>query len=385
MKRSILGTYLTSILLAPDSAPGLSITGDAELDSTVMGRLGVQMEEPAATPDPKPAAPAKDAEAEAAAAAEKARIAEKAEEEGKTPEEVIAEEKAAADEEARIAAKIEETGKTREDILAEEAAGAGDQTEPEFTEEQRAWLDQQAEASTAELTEAKEKLEAAEAKVLELEQQVAAGSDTPVAIADVHPFFLLDDPAKLLEEDAKLAAFEKWALKNWNGTQEIPAEGNRPAVPAYTGEQVRERYAAIQQLRKELIPAARQSIADRKKHEDVARKLYPELFDAKRPEYKTAQNLLRLAPGLKAVIPNVYTVIGDALRGEKIRLAEEKARAAKRPVGKTTPAPTVPARPAPGGATRTATAAAKPKGSDVDVQKFMDAGGDRSALIHALS
>jgi hypothetical protein len=292
-----------------------------------------------------------------------------------------------------------EKGLSREDADAEITAeaevladGASVQA-PELTPEVKTWVDEQIAAKDTELATLKEQHDAAVAEVAELKGQLAEGNTQPLGIAPIDPLFLIDDPAVLETEAAKLRNFEAWALKNWDGVPatEASADGKTKAHPGFTGEEVRERYAQVKELRETILPTAREGIKNRQAHEAQARKVYPALFDAKKPEFKVAQNLLRLAPGLKAVIPNIHIVIGDALRGERIRLAEEKARAGKGVKGQGSgvrPPPKPPAKPTPGAARPPATAAAKKTEDVVNTDKFtkmMEGGATgRQALIAAL-
>lgn len=388
MKRSFFGHLL--YLLAPDSAAGLSVTGDAELDTAVMGRLGVEMEEPKAkaesgnteTPEAKAAREAAEA---------KAKIEDEDEKEN--------EDAAAAsitERETKVAALVE-SGKSPEEaeaeVATEEEAAAAVQT-PELTPEAQTWVDTQLAAKDEEITTLKQQAEEATTRAEELAEQVKAGPGQPLAIAPIDPLFLVDDPAVLDAEAGKLRNFEAWLLKHWDGVDavEASADGKTKATPGYTAEEIRARYGQVKELREEILPAAREGIKVRQAHVAQARKAYPELFDNKRPEFKVAENLLKLAPGLKAVVPNIHIVIGDALRGEKIRIAEEKARAAKGKVAVAakTPPPKVGGKPTGGGAT---VPAAKPKvegkGQVIDTAKFsklMEGGSlGRAALVAALT
>lgn len=421
MKRSILGAYLISILRSPDAGEGgggagagLSMTGDASMDTAVMGRLGLDME---AAPGEKvegrmqnaeggkgkgtasPAEAGPNAEQEAAAAEEK-RIAEMVKSSGKTKEAILAEETAASElatqeRETLIEARMAEKELSREDaeaeILAEETAAADDSVQtPELSAEAKTWVDEQLAAKDAEFTTLKQQHEEATARVTELEQQLEAGNAQPLAVAPIDPLFLIDDPAQLEAQAGELRNFEKWALENWDGVEpvEASADGKVKAHPGYTKEQIRQRYAQIKEVRETFLPEARKFMATRQAHEAQARKVYPALFDPKKPEYKVAGNLLKLAPGLKAVIPNIHIVIGDALRGERIRVAEEKARAKGKTAVAAKAAPKVPAKP--GAGARTATTSTKPKTEQVvDTGKFsklMEEGASgRNALIASLS
>lgn len=417
MKRTTLGLSFP-LLLAPDSAAGLSVTGDADLDTAVMGRLGLgEMEaapgakgqgsgEKTARGDARPTTETAEAKAEREAVeAEETRVAELVKTTGKTAEEILAEETAAAEtaaaeRETKIAALVA-AGKSPEEaeaeLAAEEEAAASAVQTPELTPEIQSWHEGQLALKDEEITTLKQQAEEATGKVTELEAQLQSAGTQPLAIAPIDPLFLIDDPAVLDAEAGKLRSFEAWLLKNWDGVEavEASADGKTKAAAGYTGEEIRARYAQVKELREAILPAARQGIEARKTHTAQARKAYPELFDPKRPEFKTAENLLKLAPGLKAVLPNIYTVIGDALRGEKIRVAEETARARKGvrgqvPGARSTPPPKV-VKPGGGahGVTRpTTTSKAKPA-EVVDTAKFaklMEGGGTgRAALVASLS
>ncbi len=340
MRRTILGLSFP-LLLNTDSAAGaagLSVTGDAGLDAAVMGRLGLQME-PAEAGGQKPEAGKEKSKAdqgstESRPTAEEATATAKADEDAKTAEEIATEER-----ETKIN-ELVDGGKSREEAEAEidaatttdeNADDAGEVQAPELTEEVKTWHEQQIAAKDEEISTLTTKATEAEAKVTELTAQLATAGQTPVSIAPIDPLFLIDDPAKLDVEAGKLKEFEHWLMQHWDGIDpvEASADGKTKAAPGYTAEQIRARYAQVKEVREEILPAARQNIQARKAHEAQARKAYPELFDPKRPEHSVAQNLLKLAPGLKAVVPNIHIVIGDALRGEKLRVAEEKARANK--------------------------------------------------------
>lgn len=384
-----------------------------------MSRLDLQMEpvpgatgqgsgEKTARGDARATSETAEAKAEREAVeAETARVAEMVKTTGKTAEEILAEEQAASDtaaaeRETKLAALIE-AGKSPEEaeaeVAAEEAAaGEGAVQTPELTPEIQTWHEGQLALKDEEITTLKQQAEEATGKVTELEAQLSAAGTQPLAIAPIDPLFLIDDPAVLDAEAGKLRSFEAWLLKNWDGVEavEASADGKTKASAGYTGEEIRARYAQVKELREAILPAARQGIEARKTHTAQARKAYPELFDPKRPEFKTAENLLKLAPGLKAVLPNIYTVIGDALRGEKLRVAEETARARKGVKGqgsgvRSTPPPKV-VKPG-GGAAGSNVQSLKPKvaskGEVVDTAKFaklMEGGGTgRAALVASLS
>jgi hypothetical protein len=254
----------------------------------------------------------------------------------------------------------------------------GEEEAPKLTKEQRAWV-------TAQIAAAAKEAEEAKGRVTALETELKAARTKPMAVAELHPILAEDDPAKIEALDKHMQKFEAWCLENWDGTEAVQADENgKGGQPGYSKEAIRAQYAKVQEQRKNLIPQARALQAQRKEQEAAARKVYPELFDAKRPEHGVLTSILAQAPGLKAIFPNVWIVIGDALAGEKARLERAKAKAKPgKPVAK--PAkPGVkgaPAKPSGGGLS------AKPqkKSSNVNAAAFMEMGGDRSALVKMLA
>lgn len=303
--------------------------------------------------------------------------------------------KAAAEKPAESREEDEGTGeekpegeKPEDEIVEGEEKPEGEAEEvvaPEFSPEQQAWLDAQTEAHTTALTEAETKLTESSKRVEELEAELAGANTQPLAIANIDPLFLADSEADLVKADREMAAFEKWALQNWEGSEAVEAQGNIPARPAYTAAQVRERYAEIRERRSRLIPAARQALEQRGTFDTAAKERFPNLFNPKHPDYRVAEAVLKQAPGLKAIFPNIKIFIGDSLRGEQVRLAEEKAKATKTAATKAAVkvAPKTPVRSAPG--TKTKVAAPAPKGDEINAKTFMERGGDRNALVSMLT
>ena len=233
----------------------------------------------------------------------------------------------------------------------------------------------------AQLEEARQAAAAAQARIAELETKLAAPPATAgpqLTPKPLDPALLADDEASIDRRDAQLAELEQWALDNWEGSDDLPATATSPAQPAATAKQVRSMYQRVQEARSRLIPAARTALAQRRQHEAQARSIYPALFDPKTPEHRVAQALLAQAPALKAVFPNIYTIIGDAIAGERARLARAQAKPAPTaPKVTTRPAPAAPVKPA---------AAGKPAGeAGISAARFMELkkanhGNDREAL-----
>lgn len=377
-----------SAVAAADSNP------DADVMDSVLNKLGLPKElkgeKGNSTGDNggngEPTAEEKAAQVEAARiagltpderAAEEAQVAEAALIENLTEEERTALEGMSPEDRAAELQRLA-------DLAAETAAL------PEFTPEQQAWVDQQTATVQEELAAVRTEADQAKAEVERLTGELQTQTAAPAAVADIHPLFLQDVPSKIDEMDAQMASFERWALANWDGTEEVPAEGTKPGIPAYSGAQIRERYAAVKEVREKLVPAAKQAIGIRNQWQARAKQEYPELFDAKRSEAKVAESILKQAPGLKAIFPNIHLIIGDALVGEKIRLAKAKAKAgsAKRGAGSQAngkPIVKVPPKIAPKPAGARVAANGRPKVEQpITAKKFRELGGDRNALITML-
>lgn len=189
----------------------------------------------------------------------------------------------------------------------------------------KALLDAKAGTPAEEATKLKGDLEKANGEVQRLNGELTKKPTTGVAIAPLHPVFMLNDDAKLAQREQEIMEFERWAAVNWDGTEEIPASGDKPAVRAFTKEEVRARHAELQQERQTLIPRARQVLAAQRQYDAQAAEIYPELKDTKSEMSTTVNNILQRAPGLAALFPNVRIIIADAIAGEKARLAKAKA------------------------------------------------------------
>lgn len=270
----------------------------------------------------------------------------------------------------------------------EETEGA----EPELTEEEKALVERHVSAATNEL---QEKVTALETRNAELE--TAAKTAAPQVSGRVSPLFLTTDAKEIAKTEEGLKQFKAWALKHWDGYE--PAEGE--TGPTYTGAEVREKFAAVDAELNEVIPAARQLMQQRAAWEPVVKKAYPELYDARTPEYKAAQGVLALCPELKQ-FPNAMMIIGDALRGERARKGAEKqkaemgklksgkageaAKAGSKAAAGAAPAKKV----APKVATGASGGAGKPaagmpnKSKEVSAHNFIKRGGDRNALVQTI-
>lgn len=350
MKRSVLGSYLCSILLNPQlgepggAPPENRVRGTAPSDldagtiNALAGDLGLdpslfgQPVAPAAANTPggqsaKPAAPtptASQVQTPPAATAPPA-----------TPPAQPAATPAPATTPAELTAEQTAWLEQRAAATTPEAAAELDAKAPAFTDEQwtaaeaalagqatpaAAAPDLQAQLTAAQTEAARIKAEAdAQSKRLaEIEAENARLKTQPVAIAPMSPL-MAATPEQLLQAERSAAQLKQWALANWDGSPEVPASGDQPAVPAYTAAQVRAAFARADDQLTRVIPAAREYQQQFEQENTLAKQVYPELFDTQSPHCQTRENILRRLPGLRAGLPQIATVIGDAIVGEVVR------------------------------------------------------------------
>lgn len=256
--------------------------------------------------------PEQKAEREAAEAAEAEKLANE-----------TAEEKAAREEREKLLAN--ETPEEKTVREAKEAAEAAANT-IEFTEEQVAYLEEQVAVKTAEFNA---KLSAAETKVAELTAQLQTASAKPGPVpANIPAVFMVDSMDKIVEEQTRLNTFKDWALEHWDGF-EATKEGEK----SFTKEQIRSAYAGVEKQLTQVLPAAAQTLRAREQYEPQVKLAYPELMDPKTPEFKVMMTFLNAAPNLR-LFPNFKLLIGDAIAGEKARLAKNKSKSVIAPSGK---------------------------------------------------
>ena len=240
----------------------------------------------------------------------------------------------------------------------------------------------------AERTAKEAELTTANSKIVELEQAVKSLKTAPQPMAgNVHPVLLASTEADIDGYEGQLEKQREWCRKNWDGAT-MPAT-DKEAAQTFTAEQVRNADAKIDAELRRVVPAARELLQQRQQHAAVAKQLYPELFDAKKPEAQNIEGLMRKYPVLRVIFPNFHIIAGDAIRGEKARLAEAAAKEAGKTAKPRVTLPKglkIPPRPGSGGRSAVATPAKPVPG--VDVAKFKEAttanGGDEVAGLAKL-
>ncbi len=171
-------------------------------------------------------------------------------------------------------------------------------------------------------------------------------------------------------------------------------------ISPFAAQQVREKYANLRREREDILPRARQLIAARAAYRPVVQEHYPAMFDQKTPEYQLLQNLIREQPALR-LFPNLEVIVGDAIEGEKLRIAKIKAkRGSAAPSG--SPADPPPRSPAPGAAPQAPRKAPKlpgaagaspaspvtppkPVPTGINPARYTELGGNHAALVKVIA
>lgn len=181
-------------------------------------------------------------------------------------------------------------------------------------------LQTQLTAAQEEATRFKTEAEAKSKRLQEVEAELAQAKTQPIAVANLHPLFTAD-AAGLDRAEQEALAVKEWAARHWDGAE---AQGDQPA---YSAQQVRTANVTAEKLLSHVIPQARQALANHIAENTETRRIYPELFNPQSeplaagllPPYQSAQAVLKRAPGLRAVFPNINALLGDMIVGEQLR------------------------------------------------------------------
>ncbi len=235
--------------------------------------------------------------------------------------EAAAEEETAADEGAETDQKDDAT--ESEEIADETEAGTEDDAEAA------------AEAAPAAPAAKADDLPAGLKKELfnlreEIRQLRAQATTAPAATARAQlpaeaEVLQASSPAELAALRQKFEELEDLATAHADG-YEVPGkkEGDEPTI--YTREQMAQiRVNARKALR--LIPARAQSLQVTLQHEAAAHQFYTGFNDPESDESRAAQFIVQTVPELRR-LPSWKQIIGDAIVGERLRLAKASAAAA---------------------------------------------------------
>lgn len=278
----------------------------AELMGSVASELGIGGAVPASASETEETEEAEESVEEQAEESEKVEAEESEESEGSEETEETEESEESETEEE------EESAESEDEIAEDEVKG--------LTEEGRAAVNKRIGKVVAQRNEARERAEALEQQVGDLQEQV----DKPVRqqIAQV----LGVDPMFTAQSDQELSDSEShwWQVKRFTEQHMHKEDGftDEQSGQTFTREQLQARHAQADEMLMRGLPQARQLFEQRKQCIETAKEAYPDLFKAGTAEAKVRANALKSIPGL-AQLPNADILIGDMIAGQKAREAAE--------------------------------------------------------------
>lgn len=212
-------------------------------------------------------------------------------------------------------------------------------------------------------------------------QNLSSPAPTP---KEIDPLLYEDDLTALDKEEREASAALAWCDDHEDEGYTPTKEGEAAWTPA----QVRKLRRALETKLNRTLPQARDLVQARAQKRTEVRQAYPELFDPKNDASKIRAGIYARAPWIRAVFPQFdlwlgHMVVGEKIFNERSQRAKSSATAPASNAASPPPASRPPVRPSPGGPPLSTggapSRAAQPKG--VDVQKFIEAGGTRNALV----
>jgi len=185
---------------------------------------------------------------------------------------------------------------------------------------------------TAEKYQAREQVEQLKAELAQAKQHVGqapqvVSADTPLGDVQNH-----GDLSKVKEQALQA---KEWALMNPNGGAFETTKDGKTETKEFSADEVREVLVKANRLLDRDIPGRKEYLDAAAGHFQVARTVYPNLFNADHPDSKLGNQFLNMAPWVKK-FSDYPIVIGDYIAGARARLARE-ATAGKPSDGKAQP------------------------------------------------
>lgn len=154
--------------------------------------------------------------------------------------------------------------------------------------------------------------------------------------SDVHPTLMLESDKQVADRAAKIQEYLDWAEDNADGIEPTGEPGEDGYKAGYTKEQIRAQARIWRKEKDEIIPQVRENLRARARGDAALKEVMPELFDAKSPEYKTAESVLNALPQLRR-FANCNALLAQFVAGGKV-LEEKFAAKGKKTDGKAPPA-----------------------------------------------
>lgn len=161
---------------------------------------------------------------------------------------------------------------------------------------------------------------------LSLTEQLRTASPNVLQPTVENPLANLMTVEAVQERESALKLARRWCRENPEGGM---VEINGKEVE-FDAEAVRKRLAAVEDMLEEAVPKRLKFLEEHAQVEAEAKLFYPELYDPNSAASKVEKSFLSLVPEFLN-LPNYKLIIGDAMRGYQARLAEAKAKTAKKP------------------------------------------------------
>jgi len=165
-----------------------------------------------------------------------------------------------------------------------------------------------------------------ETEVKDLKEKLEKAAPVMLQPTGTDPLSDLMTPEAVNDRVGQMKQLREWCLENLEGG----TVNNGKEDVELSAKDVRKRLTYAEQIINEQAPARLQYLQQLGSCEKMAREIFPALFDDKTEDSKIASNFLRACPEIMR-LPNYQTIIGDALRGMRVREKEAEAAKAKKP------------------------------------------------------
>lgn len=156
------------------------------------------------------------------------------------------------------------------------------------------------------------------------------------------PLSNLNTEQEVIDTVKAMEDLREWCMENLDGGEIAQPDGSTKYLDS---KEVRQHYNQCDKIIRTHGPNRLTYLAQKARADAVTREIYPELYDSKSPESQAAWTFIRQNPEILK-IPHFALIIGDALRGGRIRAEEQQAKAAKNGAAAGTPS-AVPRSPGP--------------------------------------
>jgi len=203
------------------------------------------------------------------------------------------------------------------DSAQEEQEPAEDEESEEEQQEEEQEEEEPAQARKG-ISEMQKRIDKLTAKSKGLEAQLAKAQHPTLQPTEKDPLSDLDSEPDVLKFMNRMRTLRRWCSANWDGGEVLDEQGNPKDLSA---SDVRERHAYAEEMLQDHVPARISYLKERGKFDELARRVYPALFESESEEAKIMANYLALNPEILRQ-PNYLMIIGDAISGMRARIGK---------------------------------------------------------------